>query len=505
MTLHVTNTLTGEKEPFEPQDPKNVLLYYCGLTVSDPPHLGHARSWVHVDVMHRWLEYLGYDVRHVENFTDVNEKIVARVGEDDLGDDEADVAETYIEHTIADMRSLNLLRAEVYPRVSEHVPEIIDLVETLVEKGYAYESNGSVYFDVTSFEEYGKLSNQDIDEIESQGDESERSEKRNPADFALWKADGVGEEAIREHRHEGAAAPEHACETALTWDSPWGEGRPGWHIECSAMSMTHLGDTLDIHVGGRDLVFPHHENEIAQSEAATDQQFANYWLHCELFQMDDEKMSSSLGNFVTVDDAVDRWGTNVLRTFLTAGSYNSKQLYGDEPIAEATERWEQLERAYEAAVEAIDSPAARSNVEDETLRAAVGDAREAFATAMNDDFNTREAQSALLSIATAVNRHKERVTANEDDDTGYDYRGLRQAVETLTELGGVLGLSFVGETTGTVSIAEDVVELVLDVRRQERADGNYDRADELRNELEALGIEIQDTDEGPTYRLPSDS
>ncbi|MFP8954971.1 cysteine--tRNA ligase [Natrialbaceae archaeon A-arb3/5] len=496
MTLHVTNTLTGETEPFEPQDPENVLLYYCGLTVSDPPHLGHARSWVHVDVMHRWLEYLGYDVRHVENFTDINEKIVARVGEDDLGEDEQSVAETYIERTLSDMRSLNLLRAEVYPRVSEHVPEIIDLVETLVEKGYAYESNGSVYFDVAAFEEYGKLSNQELEEIESQGDPDERTEKRNPADFALWKAGSVDAGAIEEHRHEGAGDVEHACGTAQTWDSPWGEGRPGWHIECSAMSMTHLGETLDIHVGGRDLVFPHHENEIAQSEAATGERFANYWLHCELFQMDDEKMSSSLGNFVTVDEAVEQWGTNVLRTFLTAGSYNSKQLYSDETIDEAEERWDRLERAYEAAVEALDSPGARTKIEDESLRAAVSDARDSFAAAMNDDFNTREAQSALLSIATAVNSH---VDADEADD----YRGLRRAVKTLEELGDVLGLSFVGETTGTADLAGDVVELVLDVREQEREAGNYERADELRDELAALGIEIQDTDDGSTYRLPS--
>ncbi|AXR78095.1 cysteine--tRNA ligase [Natrarchaeobaculum sulfurireducens] len=497
MTLHVTNTLTGEKEPFEPRDPENVLLYYCGLTVSDPPHLGHARSWVHVDVMHRWLEYVGYDVRHVENFTDVNEKIVARVGEDDLGEDEAEVAESYVERTLMDMRSLNLLRAEVYPRVSEHVPEIIDLIETLVEKGYAYESAGSVYFDVSRFEEYGKLSNQELEEIESQGDPDERSEKRNPADFALWKAGGVASDAVEEHRHEGAADPEHACETALTWDSPWGEGRPGWHIECSAMSMTHLGETLDLHVGGRDLVFPHHENEIAQSEAATDQQFAQYWLHCELFEMDDEKMSSSLGNFVTVEQAVDQWGTNVLRTFLTAGSYNSTQLYSDETIAEAEERWERLERAYEAAVETLDSPAAGSKVEDADLRAAVETAREAFVTAMNDDFNTREAQSALLSIASAVNSHLEAQPET------YDYRGLREAVDALCELGDVLGFSFSGETTGTADLAGDVVELVLDVREREREDGNYDRADELRDELETLGVEVQDTDEGPSYRLPS--
>ncbi|SEQ23749.1 cysteine--tRNA ligase [Natrinema salaciae] len=505
MTLHVTNTLTGAKEPFEPRDPENVLLYYCGLTVSDPPHLGHARSWVHVDVMHRWLESLGYDVRHVENFTDVNEKIVARVGEDELGESESAVAETYIQRTIDDMRSLNLLRAEVYPRVSEHVPEIVDLVETLIEKGYAYESNGSVYFDVTRFDEYGKLSNQELDEIESQGDPDERSEKRNPADFALWKAGGVDPDAVAEHRHEGV---DHGGDppAGLTWDSPWGEGRPGWHIECSAMSMTHLDETLDIHVGGRDLVFPHHENEIAQSEAATGQEFAKYWLHCELFQMDEEKMSSSLGNFVTVAEAIDRWGTNVVRTFLTAGSYNSTQLYADETIAEAEERWGQLERGYEAAVEALDSPAASSKTEDESLRDEVDGAREAFATAMNDDFNTREAQSALLSIATAINRHLESAAGESGRDAetgGYDYRGLKRAVDALEELGGVLGFSFTGETTGSAALAGDVVDLVLDVREREREAGNYDRADELRDELEALGIEVQDTDDGPTYRLPS--
>ena len=496
MSLYVTNTLTGEKEPFEPQDPDNVLLYYCGLTVSDPPHLGHARSWVHVDVMHRWLEYLGYAVRHVENFTDVNEKIVARVGQDDLGESEAAVADTYVRRTIEDMRSLNLLRAEVYPRVSEHIPEIIDLVETLIEAGYAYESNGSVYFDVTNFDGYGALSNQDLESIESQGDPDEQAEKRHPADFALWKAGAVPAEAVREH---AKGMTWERPPTGQTWDSPWGVGRPGWHIECSAMSMTHLGETLDLHVGGRDLVFPHHENEIAQSEAATGQQFARYWLHCELFQMDEEKMSSSLGNFVTVSEGVEEWGANVLRTFLTAGSYNSQQLYSDDTIAEAAERWERLERAYEAAVDAIDSPDANSKAEDDDLREAVETARSGFTAAMNDDFNTREAQSALLEIAGAVNRH----VGSGDDGVGYDYRALKSAVDALEDLGDVLGLTFGAPAgTGDVELAGSVVELVLDVREQERAAGNYDRADELRDELAALGVEVQDSDDGPTYRLP---
>jgi len=493
MTLHVTNTLTGEREPFEPASDDEVLLYLCGLTTSDPAHLGHARTWVHTDVIHRWLEQLGYDVRHVENFTDVNEKIVARVGED--GDSEADVARNYIAEFLEDMRALNLLRTEVYPRVTEHIDEILDLVGTLIEEGYAYESNGSVYFDVTTFEEYGTLSNQDLDEIEAQGDPDEQAEKRHPADFALWKADGVAPDEIEEHRHEEAAPPEAACETAMTWDSPWGEGRPGWHIECSAMSMTHLDRTFDIHVAGRDLVFPHNENEIAQAEAATGQRFARYWLHTGLLETEGDKMSSSLRNFFTVSDAVEEFGANVVRTFFVSTVYSAKQTYSEDALAEAEERWERLERAYDAAVAACDSVDAYAKATDDELRAAVDAAREDFRTAMNDDFNTREALSALLELSTAVNRHV-------DEHGEYDYPGLRRAVETFETYGeGVFGLSFGGEATGDVRLAEDLVELVLDVREAEREAGNYARADDLRDDLEALGVEVQDTDDGPEFRI----
>jgi len=495
MALCVTDTLTGEKRPFEPRDPDEVLLYYCGLTVSDPPHLGHARSWVHVDVMARWLSHLGYGVRHVENFTDVNEKIVARVGEDDLGESEADVARTYITHTLSAMRGLNLERATVYPRVSEHVPEIIELIETLIEKDYAYEARGSVYFDVTAFDGYGKLSNQRLDEIESQGDPDERSEKRHPADFALWKAGGVSPAAVAEHRHDGVAMPDEPPEGQV-FASPWGPGRPGWHVECSAMSMEHLGETIDIHVGGRDLVFPHHENEIAQSEASTGTEFARYWLHADLFEMAEEKMSSSLGNFVTVDEAIREYGTNVLRTFLTAGAYNNTQTYSESAIAEAEERFSRLSRAYDRATDALDGPDARTKAEDPALREAVDETREEFTAAMNDDFNTREGQAALLTLASAVNRHL-------DEFTEYDYRGLRGTIEVFDEFGeSVLGLAFdeAGRIDGDVSLADDLVELVLDVRERAREAGEYDRADALREELRELGVEIEDTEEGTDYR-----
>jgi cysteinyl-tRNA synthetase len=499
MTLHVTNSLTGEREPFEPQDPDSVLLYYCGLTVSDLAHLGHARSWVHVDVMHRWLEHVGYDVRHVENFTDVNEKIVARVGEDDLGESEPEVARHFVEEVLTDMRSLNLKRADVYPRVSEHVPEIIGMVETLIEKGYAYESNGSVYFDVTQFDEYGKLSNQEIDQIEEQGDPDERSEKRHPADFALWKAGEAHPDDVSGDSSDGTSdeGGESNGESpgGEVWDSPWSEGRPGWHIECSAMSTTHLADSIDVHVGGQDLVFPHHENEIAQSEAATGEQFAKYWLHVRLLETEGEKMSSSLENYFTVRNAVSEFGPNPIRMFLLSASYANTQTYSEAVLEEAIERWERLERSYRTAVEATDSADAATKVADEDLREAVAESREAFAAAMNDDFNTREAIAAVLSLSTAVNSHV-------DERDAFDYRGLRDAVDAFETLAGdVLGFALDGEADGTAHVAEELVELVLDVREQERAAGNYERADDLRDDLEALGVTVEDTDDGVDYHF----
>ncbi|SHG83727.1 cysteine--tRNA ligase [Halobaculum gomorrense] len=509
MGLSVTNTLTGEREAFEPASDDEVLLYVCGLTVSDDAHLGHARLWFHADVLHRWLDHLGYDVHHVENVTDVNEKIAARVGEREEWDTEADVARHFTREVIEDMRGLNLKRAAVYPRVSEHVPEIVALVERLIESGHAYEADGSVYFDVTSFDDYGHLSNQRPEELEANEGEDEDvlAEKRHPADFALWKADGVGADAVHEHRkheHEGDLP------TGQTWESPWGEGRPGWHIECSAMSTTHLGDTLDVHMGGRDLVFPHHENEVAQSEAATGHTFARYWLHNGLLETKDDKMSSSLGNFFTVSDALDEFGVNVLRTFYLGAQYRGDQVFSEDAMREAEERWERLERGYESAVDGCDSVDARAKATDDDLRGAVDEARETFVAAMNDDLNVREAFGALLDLAGSVHRHVERVDDGGDgdgdaDDTAadaYDYRGLRRAVEAFEAFGGdVFGLELGAEAGGDVELVSDLADLVLDVREAEREVGNYERADRLRDDLEALGLTVEDGDDGPTVRF----
>ncbi len=491
MALSVTNTLSGDREVFEPTG-DSVLVYVCGLTVSDDPHLGHARLWTHADVICRWLEAAGYDVTHVENFTDINEKIAARIGERPEWDTEGDVARHYIAKVVEYMRALNFKRASVYPRVSEHIPEIIELIEMLIDSGHAYEANGSVYFDVTSFEEYGKLSNQQLEDLEAQGEADERSEKHNPADFALWKAGGVSEAAIAEHAKcdHGEHPP-----TGETWDSPWAEGRPGWHIECSAMSMTHLDQTIDIHIGGHDLVFPHHENEIAQSEAATGEQFANYWLHTGLLETKGEKMSSSLDNFFTVEAALEEFGPNVIRTFYLSTEYSSKQTFSEPALEEAKLRFERLQRAYETTVEALDSADAHAKTTDDDLRTAVAETETGFREAMNDDFNVREAMAGLLELTTALNKHVENYTQ-------YDYQGLKAALEALEVFGGeVFGLQFETLTDGDVELAGELVELVLDVREDAREAGDYEQADALRDRLEAIDIAVEDSGEETTFRF----
>ena len=491
MALTVSNTLTGEREAFEPVDPSAVTLYYCGLTVSDDAHLGHARSWVHTDVMHRWLEHCGYTVDHVENFTDVNEKIVAQVGEDE---DEAAVARRYIGRVLGDMRSLRLKRVSVYPRVTEHIPEIVDLIERLLDRDVAYEANGSVYFDVTAFPEYGRLSNQSLEELEADEDDA-TAEKRHPADFALWKAGGVAPEDVTEHLQGDHLSAETACERALTFESPWSEGRPGWHIECSAMATSHLGETFDIHVAGRDIVFPHNENEIAQAVAATDGEYARYWLHTGLLRTEGEKMSSSLRNFFRVRDAVAEYGPDVLRTFYLSTHYRADQTFSEEAIEEASARWDRLAEAYARATAAADSADAGTKTVDEDLRAAVESARADVTAAMNDDFDTREALSALLAVTTAVNGHV-------GSEPPHDYAGLRSAIELFEEIGGdVFGLDCGDREAADVRLAHEVIDILVDLREEARAAGEYDRADAIRDDLAAVGVTVEDAEGGSTYHV----
>jgi len=464
--LQLTNSLSGEKEVFEPTEQGEVDLYVCGLTVSDYPHLGHARTWVSFDMVHRYLEYKGYDVNHIENVTDIDDKIINRAEE--KGIPPAEVASKYAAQVYEDMKSLNLRRVDVRPHVTDHIEDIIRMVECLVERGYGYEAEDGVYFDVTEFDGYGKLSGQKIDELE-QGEEG--TAKRDPADFALWKL---------------------TDEDEPSWDSPWGKGRPGWHIECSAMSTRHLGDSIDIHGGGRDLVFPHHENEIAQAEAATGEEFTRYWLHVGPLRVEDEKMSSSLGNFWTVHEALKEYSPNEIRGFLISTKYTKPQEFTEEALEEGKARWERIRNAYETCERAMDSDESVSKESDEELHNTVEETHKAFEDAMNNDLNTPEALASLFGLVDAVNAHAE--------ESPYDYVGLFDAWRTFEELAGnVLGFDF--DHDGSDGKVPDVVESVLDLRGQLRDQGEYETADEIRDALETAGVEVQDTEDGATYRL----
>ena len=469
--LRLTDTLAGEQRPFEPLDPPHVLLYVCGLTVSDDPHLGHARTWVSFDVLHRYLAYLGYDVLHVENVTDVDDKIIAKADEEDTTP--AAIAERYSQQVYDDMEALNLRRVEVRPRVTEHVDDIVAMVEALVDEGYAYEADDGVYFDVDSYEDYGQLSGVDLDELE-QGEESEA--KDDPADFALWKA------------------VEDDAEDEPSWDSPWGAGRPGWHIECSAMSTRHLGDTIDIHGGGRDLVFPHHENEIAQSECATGEAFTRYWLHVGPLRVEGDKMSTSLDNFWTVHDALDEYSPNAIRAFLISTQYAKPQQFSEDSLDEGRRKWERLRNAERAAADAMDSERALAKVVDRDLRRTAEATRPAFEEAMDDDLNTPEALAALFELAGAINSHV-------DEGDVYDYQGLFRAWATLRDLGGVLGFAFDEADRGPEGPTDELIEILLDVRERERDEGNYDAADRIRDRLRDAGVAVEDDDGGTTYRI----
>ncbi len=492
MALYLENTLSGTRERFEPIDPPNVTIYYCGLTVSDRAHLGHARSWVHVDILRRWLDHEGYDVRYVENFTDVNEKIAARVSERPDFTDEGAVAQYFLEQTLDDMDALGLKRADAHPLVSEHIDEIIDLTERLLERGHAYEADGSVYFDVTSFPEYGQLSNQSLADLEPS--EDVHPDKRHPADFALWKAGGLAPEDVAEHIKDEDVDPATAAAGAHTWDSPWGAGRPGWHIECSAMSTTHLGPSFDIHVAGQDIVFPHNENEIAQAEAATSEPYATYWLHVGLLEVDDEKMSSSLGNFHTVAEALEEYGPNVIRTLLLSASHDTRQTFSSATVEEATARWERLDRAYRDAAEIVRSAQARMSVTDTALREAAAEARTESADALNDNLDTRGVLTALGSLVDAINVHL-------DNDPPYDYSGLHRALTVFEEFGSdVLGLTFGTEVSRDDRLTHLLEELVS-YREQLRAEERYDAADALRAHLADAGVHIEDTEDGPTVHF----
>ncbi len=449
--MKVFSTLSGRKEDFRPRG-DTVNMYVCGVTVYDDCHIGHAMSYIVFDVIRRYLEFKGYKVRYVQNFTDIDDKIINRAQQ--LGVPALELAEKYIQEYFKDMDALNIKRADVYPRATEEIPKIVEIIQGLVDKGYAYESDGSVYFRVRNFNGYGKLSHQNLAEMLSRGS-AEEGKKEYPLDFALWKAAKPGEPY---------------------WSSPWGQGRPGWHIECSAMALKYLGDSLDIHGGGQDLIFPHHENEITQSEAYTGVvPFARYWLHNGLLQLGENKMSKSLGNLITVKQALERYSPDAIRLFILSSHYRSPLTYSEEAL-----------RAAEAGVARLRQAIKNGGNTGQTVLEAEF-FRRRFIESMDDDFNTAQAIAVLFDLTREINRARE---------ANYN---VAEAQRTLAELLGVLGFTL-EEPTKPPLDAESFVELLVQVRDELRQAKQWQLADAIRSRLARLGIVLEDTPNGTFWK-----
>ncbi len=460
--MKIYNTLTRKKEEFVPIKEGEVSIYVCGPTVYNFFHIGNARPFVVFDTLRKYMEYRGNQVKFVQNFTDVDDKIINKAKEEGITAPE--VSEKYIEEYYKDAAALNVRKADVHPKVSEHIQDIVKFVETLVEKGYAYEADGDVYFSTRKFPEYGKLSKQNIDDLESGARIAVGEVKQDPLDFALWKARKTDDE--------------------IAWESPWGMGRPGWHIECSAMSKKHLGETIDIHAGGQDLQFPHHENEIAQSECCNGAPFAHYWMHNGYITIDNEKMSKSKGNFFTVRDILKEYDGEVIRFFLLSGHYRNPINFSDALMEQAKNGLGRMENCKENLVYLTTAGAegAMTSAEEEQL-AAYDKYRQDFIRVMDDDLNTADAISAVFELVTAIN------TAVKD---GATREFAQKSLETLMEFADVLGL-LQGKADEGV---DDEIQKLVDERQEARKAKNFARADEIRDLLKEKGITLKDTPQG---------
>jgi cysteinyl-tRNA synthetase len=445
------NTLTGKKEEFVPGEGP-VKIYVCGITPYDKSHLGHAMSYIIFDVLRRYLEYCGHQVRHVQNYTDIDDRIIARANH--LGIPPKELAEQLIAEYAAEMASLNVLPAHVYPRATEEIPTMIEIISRLVDKGFAYVAAGDVYFRVTAKKDYGKLSHRSVDSMMAGARVEPGEHKEHPADFALWKAAKPGEPS---------------------WESPWGPGRPGWHIECTAMSTKYLGETLDIHGGGIDLIFPHHENEIAQSEAYTGREpFVRYWLHNGWLYLGEEKMSKSLGNIIPITDALPRYGSDGCRLFVLGSHYRNPLTYSEDALEAAKRAAERLRLA------AVPAPPGKGTPVDPQPF------RQRFIDSMEDDLNATQAVATLFDLAREINRGR---------DEG---RPVEEAQASLRELAGVLGLTLAEEETGIA--ARPFIDLLVTVRDELRAAKLYQLSDSIRARLTELGIALEDGAEGTQWR-----
>ena len=462
MAIKIYNTLTRKKEALETLQSGRVSTYGCGPTVYDKAHVGHAMSVLVFDIVRRYLEYRGYEVRHAMNYTDVDDKIIQRANLE--GIDPFDLAERYIDEFRHHLTDLNILPATVYPRATEEIDQIIQIVQGLIEKDHAYESEGDVYFFVSSDDDYGKLSGRKLEDMQSgfRIDVDER--KETPMDFALWKASKPGEPA---------------------WESPWGQGRPGWHIECSAMNLHHLGEQIDIHGGGNDLVFPHHENEIAQTESFTGKPFARYWMHNGMLQLSGEKMSKSLGNLITIKDFLDDHEADTLRLMVLTSSYRSPLKFTDEAIGHTERALDRLRSALRPA------NAGAASAAPEALQAQIQATRQGFDEAMDDDFNSAGALGHIFELVRAVNQAR-------DMDAGPE--ALQPAQALILELTNVLGLRLESRARLGGGEAAPFVELLLEIRAELRSQKLWALSDQVRDRLTELGVLIEDGKDGTTWR-----
>lgn len=477
--LRLYNSLTRQKEEFVPLRPGRVHMYVCGPTVYDSPHIGHAKTYISFDVIVRTLRHRGYYVRYIQNITDVGhltddadqgeDKILVRAERDRV--EPMELVETYTREYFDAMDRLNVLRPNISPRASAHIPEIIRACKDLIDSGHAYEAGGSVYFDVTRFTEYGKLTNRRTEEQEAGARVAIAEGKRNPADFALWKR----------------AEPGHI----LRWESPWGEGYPGWHIECSVMSMKYLGSRLDIHGGGLDNIFPHHEDEIAQSEALTGEPFVKYWLHNGMVTLNGQKMSKSTGNFVTIHQALSRYPAPLLRFYIVNSHYRSSLDFSDDLLEDARRGMARLQTALQGIDRAVGLGGPEDTIASDEARQAAARAEERFEASLDDDFNTPGAIAALFELAGDTNR----LVAG----AGSKGRsGLIQARDTLTRLAGVLGLTLETEERQTDDLVPQLLQILIGLRQEARERRDWALADRLRDQLKEIGIVLEDRLEGGT-------
>lgn len=474
MSLRLFNTMTRQKEEFKPREEGKVAMYTCGPTVYNFFHVGNGRMLVVFDMIRRYLLFKGYDVTFIQNFTDIDDKIIQRGKEE--GMDPLVLSQKYIREYFQDAKALNLMPATIHPKATDHIPEMIEIVKGLVDSGLAYEVDGDVYFSVGSFPAYGKLSGRTLEDMQAGARVEVDERKKNPMDFALWKKAKLGEPS---------------------WESPWGLGRPGWHIECTAMSLKYLGSDFDIHGGGGDLVFPHHENEIAQSEGyLKGETFARYWMHNAFLTVNQQKMSKSLGNFFTVREILEHFSGEVIRFYLLGTHYRSPLDFDDENLAMAQKGLERLQTSIRLADEAL----GRKGQEpleaeaDDTLIKSAEEARKSFEAAMDDDFNSALAYASLFELGKAINAHLQAYP--------YTSSGLIKARATLVELADVLGFDLANPASNAGAGNEkldQVMEVLLEVRAKARQKKDWEMSDLIRDKLKELGIILEDTPQGARW------